>query len=167
DRSEHLDTPEWFLERRAAAYRAYYEHMPLRRSMVPFGPHMRLHARVAFGRLAQFHLLDDRQYRSPQPCPAPGRGGANVVEGCEARLDPRLTMLGEAQERWLMAGLERASARWLCPDGDHATAAPRRPPHGSERHPAGCRGGHAGHLRGRGRPARRDPRLVRMAEARQ
>src|SRR5262245_38175936 len=97
DRSEHADTPAWFLERRAAAYRAYYEHMPLRRQMVPFGPNMRLHARVAFGRLAQFHLLDDRQYRSPQPCPPPGRGGANVVEECEARLDPKLTMLGEAQ----------------------------------------------------------------------
>src|SRR5262249_14876280 len=46
DRSEHLDTPAWFLERRAAAYRAYYEHMPLRRSMVPFGPHMRMFSRV-------------------------------------------------------------------------------------------------------------------------
>ena len=112
DRSEHLDTPEWFLERRAAAYRAYYEHMPLRRHMVPFGPHMRLFTRVAFGRLAQFHMLDDRQYRSPQPCPPPGRGGANVVEDCEARLDPRLTILGDAQERWLLAGLDRSPARW-------------------------------------------------------
>src|SRR2546425_10108784 len=106
DRSEHLDPPEWFLERRAAASRASYEHMPLRRSMVPFGPHMRLHTRVAFGRLVQFHLLADRQYRSPQPCPAPGRGGANVGEDCQARLDPRLTMLGEAPERRLMAGRE-------------------------------------------------------------
>jgi len=112
DRSENLDTPEWFLERRAAAYRAYYEHMPLRHSMVPFGPHMRLFTRVAFGRLAQFHMLDDRQYRSPQPCAPPGRGGASVVEDCAARLDPRLTMLGDAQERWLAAGLDQSPARW-------------------------------------------------------
>ena len=112
DRSEHADTPAWFLQRRAAAYQAYYEHMPLRRQMVPFGPNMRLHARVPFGRLAQFHLLDDRQYRSPQPCAPPGRGGATVVEECEARLDPKLTMLGEAQERWFAAGLDRTTARW-------------------------------------------------------
>ena len=112
DRSEHLDNPQWFLERRAAAYRAYYEHMPLRGQMVPFGPHMRLHTAAAFGRLVQFHMLDDRQYRSPQPCAPAGRGGANIVEDCDARLDPRLTMLGEAQERWLAAGLDRSPARW-------------------------------------------------------
>ncbi len=112
NRSEHLDAPEWFLERRAAAYRAYYEHMPLRRSMAPLGPHMRLFSRVAFGRLAQFHMLDDRQYRSHQPCAPPGRGGASIVEDCQARLDPRLTMLGDAQERWLAAGLDRSPARW-------------------------------------------------------
>src|SRR5262249_18842053 len=99
-RSEHMDTPAWFLQRRAAAYQAYYEHMPLRRQMVPFGPNMRLHTRVSFGRLAQFHLLDDRQYRSHQPCAPPGRGGANVVEECEA------------QERWFAAGLDRTMARW-------------------------------------------------------
>src|SRR5262249_4806206 len=112
DRSEHLDTPAWFLERRAAAYRAYYEHMPLRRSMVPFGPHMRMFSRVGFGRLAQFHMLDDRQYRSHQPCAPPGRGGANIVEECEARLDLKLTMLGDAQEQWLAAELDRSQARW-------------------------------------------------------
>ena len=112
DRSEDLHAPEWFLQRRAAAYKAYYEHMPLRRQMVPFGPHMRIFTRVSFGRLAQIHLLDDRQYRSPQPCAAPGRGGANVVEDCAERLDPRLTMFGGAQESWLQAGLDRSPARW-------------------------------------------------------
>jgi len=57
-------------------------------------------------------VLDDRQYRSHQVCPRPGRGGGNVVEDCAARLDPRLTLLGDAQERWLMAGLDRSRARW-------------------------------------------------------
>jgi alkaline phosphatase D len=73
---------------------------------------MRLFARVGFGRLAQINLLDDRQYRSPQPCARPGRGGANTVEECRERLDPRITMLGEQQERWLQEGLDRSTARW-------------------------------------------------------
>jgi alkaline phosphatase D len=112
DRSEELDVREWFLARRAAAYQAYYEHMPLRRSAVPFGPHMRLFARVSYGDLAEFYMLDDRQHRSHQVCPRPGRGGSNVVEDCAARLNPQLTMLGDVQERWLMTNLERSRARW-------------------------------------------------------
>ena len=112
DRSERLDDPQWFLQRRAAAYKAYYEHMPLRSQMAPQGPHMRLFARVGFGRLAQIVLLDGRQYRSPQPCAAPGRGGGSSVEDCRERLDARLTMLGEQQERWLQDGLDRSTARW-------------------------------------------------------
>src|SRR2546422_1948249 len=111
DRSANLHPPEWFLQRRAAAYKAYYEHMPLRLQMVPFGPHMRIYTRVSFGRLAQIHLLDDRQYPSPQPCAAPGRGGANVVEDCAERLHPPPTMLGGTQESWRQAGLGRSPAR--------------------------------------------------------
>jgi alkaline phosphatase D len=98
--------------RGAAAYQAYYEHMPLRRQMVPFGPHMRLYHRVAYGGLAQFHLLDDRQYRSHQPCTPPGRGGSAVVENCTDRLDPKLSILGADQERWLETSLDRSRARW-------------------------------------------------------
>jgi alkaline phosphatase D len=112
DRSEQAHPREWYLQRRAGAYKAYYEHMPLRRQMVPFGPSMRLYHRVAFGTLVQFHMLDDRQYRSHQPCVPAGRGGSAVVEGCAERLDPRLTMLGDTQERWLEAGLDRARTRW-------------------------------------------------------
>ena len=63
--SEENDAEALFLARRAAAYQAYYEHMPLPRRAVPFGAHMRLHAARAFGDLAQIVMLDGRQYRSP------------------------------------------------------------------------------------------------------
>ncbi len=114
DRSQYLDPPEFFLERRAAAYRAYYEHMPLPKSMQPRGPDMRIYTRADFGALAAFHVLDDRQYRSHQVCPRPGRGGSNVVPAadCPERLDPRLTLLGAAQEKWLFEGMTRPNARW-------------------------------------------------------
>ena len=114
DRSENADHPEWFLARRAAAYKAYYEHMPLRREMVPFGPHARLYTRLAFGNLASFHVLDDRQYRSHQACPRSGRGGSNVVDvaECAELADPKRTLLGADQERWLEAGLKGSRAKW-------------------------------------------------------
>ncbi len=114
DRSENADSPEWFLARRAAAYKAYYEHQPLRPEMVPFGPNARLYTRLAFGTLANFHVLDDRQYRAPQACPRLGRGGSNVVDAAECTdlADPARTMLGAEQERWLEAGLRATRAKW-------------------------------------------------------
>jgi alkaline phosphatase D len=110
DRSQRLD-PD-FLVRRAAAYRAYYEHMPLPSSALPRGPAMQLYDRYQYGQLATFHVLDNRQYRSYQPCPRPDRGGSNTVQNCPERLDPTLTLLGTQQERWLHEGLDRSKARW-------------------------------------------------------
>jgi alkaline phosphatase/alkaline phosphatase D len=52
--------------RRAAAYRAYWEHQPLRAEQLPQGPDARLYRRLAWGSLAQFDILDTRQYRSDQ-----------------------------------------------------------------------------------------------------
>jgi alkaline phosphatase D len=97
---------EEFLARRAAAYQAYYEHLPLRRSSLPSGPRMDLYRRVRFGRLAQFDVLDTRQYRSDQPC---GDGNKPL---CDAVFDPNATMLGSVQEKWLFEGLDRSEARW-------------------------------------------------------
>jgi len=72
EQSENLD-PD-FARRRAAAYQAYFEHMPLRESARPRGQSMRLYTRADHGRLARFHMLDGRPFRSPQACPRPGRG---------------------------------------------------------------------------------------------
>lgn len=112
DQSEHLD-PQ-FLIRRAAAYQAYYEHMPLRHSARPRGPYLRLYDRYTFGSLLQMYVLDDRQYRSPQVCPRPGMGGGTVVQParCPDLRDPGRTLLGAEQEAWLLEALGTSPARW-------------------------------------------------------
>lgn len=66
--SENNDPEAAFLQRRAAAYQAYYEHLPLRRSSMPRGPDAEIYRSLPFGRLARFYILDTRQYRTDQPC---------------------------------------------------------------------------------------------------
>lgn len=112
--SEHPETPvEPFLRRRAAAYQAYYEHMPLRRTSLPKGSDMRVYDRLRFGRLLEMPILDGRQYRSMGACPSPTwRGGHVVPATCTERDDPRRTMLGFAQEKWLFDGFRRSTAQW-------------------------------------------------------
>ena len=54
-----------FLAQRAAAYQAYWEHMPLPASMQPRGPAARIYDRYRFGDLVEFHVLDDRPTITP------------------------------------------------------------------------------------------------------
>ncbi|MCP9959205.1 alkaline phosphatase D family protein [Streptomyces sudanensis] len=98
--------PEEFLLRRAAAYRAYWENQPLRPSQLPTGPDMRVYRRLRFGRLAQFDVLDTRQYRSDQ-----AYGDGWRVPGPDSQ-DPSRTMLGAEQERWLLDGWRASDALW-------------------------------------------------------
>ncbi len=111
---ERILPPALFLKRRAAAYQAYYEHMPMPRRMAPDGAAMRIHTSLRIGELATLLLLDHRQYRSPQACPMPGRGGGNSVvpAQCEALRDPARSVLGADQERWLQGELSRSATRW-------------------------------------------------------
>lgn len=104
--SQDNDDPALFLERRAAAYQAYYEHLPMPRRLVPLGPYQRLHTGSRFGSLLDLFVLDGRQHRSDQPC------SSRLVTDCEAVFDENRTMLGEAQERWLDGSLASARARW-------------------------------------------------------
>lgn len=111
-----------FAARRAAAYQAYYEHMPLRAAALGralngvWGANreLRLYDRVPFGRLATLHLLDDRQYRDPQACTKGGGPGSSTVNpaSCAALADPRRTLLGAAQEHWLEQSLAAGGGQW-------------------------------------------------------
>ena len=92
--------------RRAAAYQAYFENMPLRRSALPHGPDMLLYRGLDYGRLARFHVLDTRQYRTPQP-----QGDGNKPPS-PVLMDPKGTLMGERQREWLFSGLGRSTSQW-------------------------------------------------------
>lgn len=98
--------PELFLLRRAAAYQAYYEHMPLRRRSLPTPAHLQLYRQIRFGRLLSLNVLDTRQYRSNQVC----HGG--YLQSCPDRFDPHRSLLGIKQEAWLFERLAASEATW-------------------------------------------------------
>ncbi len=101
-----------FLSRRAAAYRAYWEHQPLRRAQMPQGANVQLYRRYAWGQTANLHMLDARQYRDYQVCTPPDQGGSRTIydKTCPERQDPKWSLLGAQQEAWLAQGMQRSSA---------------------------------------------------------
>jgi alkaline phosphatase D len=100
--------PPQFARQRAAAYQAYYEHMPLRRRVVPGSPRYRIFRRFDFGDLLRLNVLDTRQYRTDQPPGiasdfGPVESGLNNTAG---------TLTGAEQEAWLRQGLAHSPRRW-------------------------------------------------------
>lgn len=104
--SEDNADPTLFLQRRSNAFRAYYEHMPLRPASFPVGPYMRLFRSLYAGDLAQITAIDTRQFRSDQPC------GDGFRPPCAGQAAPTQTMTGASQQAWLFDQLHTSSATW-------------------------------------------------------
>ncbi|MFI9787974.1 alkaline phosphatase D family protein [Kitasatospora sp. NPDC051984] len=102
---EKNQDPAPFVARRAAAYRAYWENQPLRMPK-PGGTDLTLYRRFQYGQLAQFDILDTRQYRDDQ---ANGDGWQYPTPESQ---DPKRTLMGATQERWFADGLRRSKALW-------------------------------------------------------
>lgn len=98
--------PEVFNLRRQAAAQAYYEHMPLRRTAFPHGTQIQIYRQASYGDLLDCHFLDTRQFRDDQPC------GDNFKPVCPEALDPKRTIMGPEEERWLFDALARSERRW-------------------------------------------------------
>ena len=110
-----------FAARRAAAYQAFYEHMPIRASVLTqamaglqAGAEMRIYSRLHYGQLASFYMLDARQYKDPQACTRDGKKGSSTLNpaSCADWKNPARSMLGAGQERWLDAEFGKAGRQW-------------------------------------------------------
>lgn len=110
-----------FSKRRAAAYQAYYEHMPLPASVLVqgidgllAGSEMRIYGNFQFGKLANIFMLDDRQYRDADICTPAGAGSAIFdPKSCPELTNPNRTLLGPQQEQWLASALrDSGKSNW-------------------------------------------------------
>jgi len=105
--SEELNVePVDYLIRRANAYQAYYEAMPLRASCLPSGPDMQLYRSSRYGQLADFLVLDTRQYRSDQP------NNDRKSPLNDAAFDKKQSLLGRQQKGWLYRQLVSSPSTW-------------------------------------------------------
>jgi len=107
DSSQDSVPADEFLTRRAEAYKAWWEHMPVRLDP-PTGPTYEINRSLDWGGLASFFAIDTRQHRANQAC---GRE-SDVGEGCPEVDDPARQMLGAEQEAWLTEKLPGSSATW-------------------------------------------------------
>lgn len=109
DQSEDVSVPAAeFRARRAAAYRAWWEHQPVRLPR-PDGADFTVYRSFQAGALATFILLDGRQYRSDQAC---GDKTLSLDPPCPEVTAPGRTMLGDVQEAWFDAQLAASTATW-------------------------------------------------------
>ncbi len=106
DYTETRTPPEIFRLRRAAAFQAYYEAMPLRRSAFPGVDHLQLYRQIRFGDLLSINALDTRQYRSFPVC------RYTNAPDCAELTDSNRSLLGHRQEAWLDERLSRSRTHW-------------------------------------------------------
>jgi alkaline phosphatase D len=102
-----MESEEQMRARRAAAYQAWWENQPVRVPRAKSWADLTIMRTADWGSLIRFHLLDGRQYRSDQAC-----GDGTHIVPCGEWADPKRTMLGDKQERWLSAGLASSTAHW-------------------------------------------------------
>lgn len=100
---------EEFLVRRAAAYQAWYENLPLRVDP-PVDGEVVVHRASSFGDLARLFVIETRQNADPAPCRDTSILDTGV--GCEEQQDEARTALGAEQERWLVDGMAENAAFW-------------------------------------------------------
>jgi len=103
----NMESEEQMRERRAAAYQAWWENQPVRVPRARSWADLTIMRTADWGSLARFHLLDGRQYRTDQAC-----GDGTHIVPCGDWDDPKRTMLGDAQEKWLSDGLATSRAHW-------------------------------------------------------
>lgn len=99
-----------FQARRFAAYRAWWEHQPVRLPPpTAQDAEFRIYRGAKWGDLLTVALLDGRQYRSDQAC---GDATLSLEPPCAEATDPSRTMLGDEQEDWLFETLTTSTAHW-------------------------------------------------------
>lgn len=101
-----------YAERRAAAFQAAHEWLPIRTPDVR--DLSRIYRSFSFGDLVELTMIDTRHVGRDQPLPPNSifGDGVGTFAQRDAYTDPARQMLGTPQEQWLASRLARATAQW-------------------------------------------------------
>lgn len=104
------------IAQRAAAYQAWFEHMPTRGFSGPGSSQFQLHRKIELGKLMKISLLDTRQFRDKEDICQENKdssyGFGNYREPCEASFEKDRSMLGKDQEQWLESTITNSQSSW-------------------------------------------------------
>ena len=95
-----------YQNRKSAALKAWWEHMPVRPTQSPSQIQLKLYRSLTFGRTVSFNFCDTRQFRTPQPC------GGQKSSLCSEAMNSGAQMFGQLQEEWLLSRLRNTSSIW-------------------------------------------------------
>lgn len=98
-------------ERKAAAYQAFWEHLPMRLDPPQGSSELALARSFTIGDLARLHLLDERQFADLPPCRANPDDTTDFGD-CAAREGEDRTRLGTDQEEWIKSSLAEGGVTW-------------------------------------------------------
>lgn len=114
DFARSIPDRDTFLRVRTAAYRAYFEHLPISPRRAPIGSRMAMQEHYQWGSLAEFWALDGRQFRSRPVCRDSQHSfmGGKLLWGCDQVHAPQRSILGADQEAWLAQGLASSMSTW-------------------------------------------------------
>ena len=103
----NMESDEQMRLRRAAGYQAWWEHQPVRVPRATSWADLTITRSINWGTMARFWMLDTRQYRTDQPC---GDGAKKVPCGSWGAASD--TLMGGAQEKWLVDGIGASKSHW-------------------------------------------------------
>lgn len=98
------NVPNDYATKRAWAWQAWFEHMPVPRSDAD---RLRTHRSLRLGRTVELFTQDARQHRDDQGCNDMANGAV-----CADADAPGRSVLGAQQKAWLLDGLTSSQATW-------------------------------------------------------
>ncbi|MEO1016484.1 MAG: alkaline phosphatase D family protein, partial [Pseudomonadota bacterium] len=104
------------LMQRAAAYQAWFEHMPMAGGYTLGGTSIYTHGAADFGDLLRLTMLDTRQFRDDEDIcrelADPDYGFTIYRPACDPATGAARTMLGAPQEAWLSNQMATSAQKW-------------------------------------------------------
>ncbi len=110
------NSPALLRQLKLDSQRAWAEYIPARVAFNPLATHpheaLKVYRRFKFAQFLDLNMLDTRTYRDAHPCGETEYGGRYIPIGCNKGNTAGRSIMGKAQQDWLIGNLTSSTATW-------------------------------------------------------